>query len=138
MIAPQYKNIIQWTLCSMENNEQSDSLTSARLVFNNLGVAFPHGDLKSIIEVLDTNVYLGWRACEKENVQKYADMGIASVGVSESSVIVILPNQSVPNLAFDKTISEHDGRFTCCCCDIPDEIQNTMKFYVYSYGYIIN
>ena len=48
----QYNNIIDWTLNNEEQAQCEDSLTVARAVCTNLGVALPQGNLSQVAEVL--------------------------------------------------------------------------------------
>ncbi len=138
MIASQYKNIIQWTLCNGEINEIGDPLNMARKIFDNLGVAFPKGDLTKIIDILKSSSYMGWRPCAKEDVQKYADLGVASIGIDLNHIVIILPDDKISNFAYDKSLEQITNDIAKHISAIADEESHEMLFFVYSYGYIIN
>lgn len=138
MIASQYKNIIQWTLCNGEIDKIGDSISVARKIFDNLGVAFPKGDLTKIMDILKSGSYMGWRLCAKDDVQKYADLGVASVGIDSNHVVIITPDSKISNFAYDKSLEQITNDIAKHISSVTDEESHEMLFFVYSYGYIIN
>lgn len=137
MIASQYKNIIQWTLCNELSGEDKSALHSARKIFNNLGVAFPCGELKNAVRVLKSKSYMGWKPCNMENIQKYADVGIPSIGVNSQQIIFILPDEKICNYAFDKALENTTFNNAKHISAVTEEERRDMQFFVYSYGYVI-
>lgn len=89
MNSKQYNNIINHTLVNEQVAQTGDSLAIARAIFNNMGVALPSGDLSEIMEVLETDDYMGWRACTSENAQRAANSGIAAIGIGENQIVVV-------------------------------------------------
>lgn len=134
MIGAQYKNIIQWTLKHDIYDLNNDKMMIVRRIFANLGVAFPHGSLDEIISILRSKNYLGWRQCSFNDVQRYADAGVASIGISHTNVIIILPDDKVTNLAADNEIKSIHMDFVKHSIELADE-QKNMLFFVYSYGF---
>lgn len=88
MNSKQYNNIINHTLVNEPAAQTEDSLTTARAIFNNMGVALPSGDLPEIMEVLQTNEYMGWKACTREEAQQAANNGIAAIGICEDQIVI--------------------------------------------------
>ena len=80
MSKKQYNNIIDHTL-KHENTE--DSLSTARAIFNNMGVALPNGDMKTVYETIKTDNYMGWKACSMQEAQEAANNGTAAIGIGE-------------------------------------------------------
>ena len=61
MTGSQYKNVAQWTLANTPGVEAMDSASAARMIFNNLGVAFPNGSCEEILLTLMSEDYMGGR-----------------------------------------------------------------------------
>ena len=82
----QYNNIIANTL---KHEHTEDSLSAARAVFKNMGVALPGGDIKEVFETVKTNNYMGWKPCTMEEAQAAANNGTAAIGISDSKIVVL-------------------------------------------------
>ena len=82
----QYNNIIDHTL---KHEHTEDSLSTARAIFNNMGVALPNGDMKTVYETIETDNYMGWKACSMQEAQEAADNGTAAIGISENRIVVL-------------------------------------------------
>ncbi|MBR6558795.1 MAG: hypothetical protein IKT70_07275 [Clostridia bacterium] len=85
----QYNNIINKTLENDNTVNNSDSLTTAREIFNNMGVALPNGTMTEVYDAISTDDYMGWRACTAEEAQKAANNGVAAIGISKDNIVVI-------------------------------------------------
>lgn len=85
----QYNNIIENTLKYEQSAQSEDSLATARAIFDNMGVALPSGDIKTVCETIKTNDYMGWRECSAEEAQEAANEGVAAIGISEDKIVVI-------------------------------------------------
>ena len=59
----QYNNVIENTLKHEQSAQTDDSLATARAIFNNMGVALPQGDIKTVYETIKTDNYMGWKSC---------------------------------------------------------------------------
>lgn len=113
-----------------------DYISVARKILKNLGVSFPNGSYKEAIAALQSNSFLGWRICSKEEAQKYADVGVTSIGVVAEKLIIILPDLDTNDLLGTIIVNitnhpciKHSSQF------------NTSKnpptiFFAYSYGHI--
>ena len=82
----QYNNIIKNTLKRVHTE---DSLSAARAVFKNMGVALPGGDIKEVFETVKTDNYMGWKSCTMEEAQAAANNGTAAIGISDSKIVVL-------------------------------------------------
>ena len=82
----QYNNIIKNTLKRVHTE---DSLSAARAVFKNMGVALPSGDIKEVFETVKTDNYMGWKSCTMEEAQAAANSGTAAIGISDSKIVVL-------------------------------------------------
>ena len=82
----QYNNIIVNTL---KHQHTEDSLSAARAVFKNMGVALPGGDMKEVFETVKTDNYMGWKSCTMEEAQAAANNGTAAIGISDSKIVVL-------------------------------------------------
>lgn len=87
----QYNNIIKNTLKRVHTE---DSLSAARAVFKNMGVALPGGDIKEVFETVKTDNYMGWKSCTMEEAQAAANNGTAAIGISDSKIVVLAANDA--------------------------------------------
>lgn len=127
MNSKQYNNIINCTLADEHVTQNPDSLTVARTIFNNMGVALPNGTMPEIVDVLKTNDYMGWRACTPEEAQQAANSGIPTIGISDNQIVVIAADDKedpVSNAASVATLSEENSV----------ETGSQLEHYVYSMG----
>ena len=60
MTKEMYHNVIEHTL---KRKPSGDPLSTARAIFDNLGVALPKGDLGSVYNTIKTGKYMGWKRC---------------------------------------------------------------------------
>ena len=138
MNAAQYKNIIKWTIATTSNVSNIDSLSFAKKVFDNLGVAFPHGDLNIITNILNNSKYLGWRNCSQDQAQKYANIGIPTIGINSNKIVIIIPNAEIDDLCGFEDISDITHENVKLVEELSeDEVYENLTFYTYSYGYKI-
>lgn len=119
----QYNNVIENTL---KHEQTDDSLSTARAIFDNMGVALPQGDMKTVYETIKTDNYMGWSSCTMEEAQEAADKGIAAIGISEDKIVVLSANdeeQPVAQTASVMTIVENVSILA----------QDNLEYYSYSY-----
>lgn len=110
----QYNNVIEYTLKQEESAKVGDSLSVARAIFNNMGVALPQGDIKTVYNTIKTGKYMGWRACGVKQAQTAADNGIAAIGINEDTIIVLSANdeeQPVAQTASVMSLDENTSAF---------------------------
>ncbi len=120
----QYNNVIENTL---KHEQSEDSLGTARAIFDNMGVALPQGDMKTVYETISTDNYMGWKSCTMQEAQAAADNGTAAIGISEDSIVVISANdeeQPVAQTASVMTLDENTSAFAV----------DGLQYYSYSYG----
>ena len=120
----QYNNVIESTL---KHEQTDDSLSTARAIFDNMGVALPQGDIKTVYETIKTNNYMGWKSCSMQEAQAAADKGVAAIGISEDKIVVISAKdeeQPVAQTASVMTLDENTSAFAV----------EGMQYYSYSYG----
>ena len=138
MNAAQYKNIIKWTISTTSNVSNIDSLSFAKKVFDNLGVAFPHGNLNEITNILNHSKYLGWRNCSSDEAQKFADIGIATIGLDSNKIVIIIPSNKIDDFCGFEDISDITHENVKQVEELSeDEDYENLTFYTYSYGYKI-
>lgn len=135
MTGSQYKNIIQWTLCHGEIDSNGEALSVARKILNNLGVAIPCGGFDEIITALQSETYMGWRVSNREDAQRYANIGIAAIGIDSKRAFVILPDDEINNLSYDLALSKAENRNVMCSSELSSEEYSQLLYFVYSYGY---
>ena len=80
-----YNNVIEHTL---KRKPSGDPLSTARAIFNNLGVALPKGDLGSVYNTIKTGKYMGWKRCSPKDAQDAANNGIATIGINDNKIVV--------------------------------------------------
>lgn len=132
MTGSQYKNVAQWTLANTPGVEAMDSASAARMIFNNLGVAFPNGSCEEILLTLMSEDYMGWTSCTCRQAQEYANAGVAAVGVDTDHVVVILPDESA-----DSVVASADAAASASAkqtSEIAAAERMGMQFYTYGSG----
>ena len=135
MTASQYKNILQWTLFFNKGLEEANNLSVIRTLYNALGVAFPNGTLEKVIKVLNRDDYLGWRKCDVQDIQEYADHGITAMLIYDKELVIICPNDSISNLSYNTALNEVKNKYVKQIFDIDTSIYEKASAFVYSYGY---
>jgi len=120
----QYNNVIENTL---KHEQTDDSLSTARAIFDNMGVALPQGDMKTVYETIKTDNYMGWKSCTMQEAQEAADKGVAAIGISEDKIVVLSANdeeQPVAQTASVMTFNENTSAYAV----------DGLQYYAYSYG----
>ena len=123
----QYNNVIDWTLKHEASAQTDDSLATARAIFDNMGVALPQGDMKTVYETIKTDNYMGWKSCTMQEAQAAADRGVAAIGISEDKIVVLSATdeeEPVAETASVMTLDENTSVFEV----------NGLEYYAYSYG----
>lgn len=118
----QYNNLIRNTL---KHENTDDSLSIARDIFNNMGVALPQGDIRNVYKTIKSNDYMGWRSCTMQEAQEAADQGVAAIGISENRIVVIPANdeeQHITNTTLVRMSDKNTSDYTI----------NDLKYYLYS------
>ncbi|MBE6749667.1 MAG: hypothetical protein E7560_00695 [Ruminococcaceae bacterium] len=95
----QYNNVIENTLKHEQSAQTDDSLATARAIFDNMGVALPQGDMKTVYETIKTDNYMGWKSCTMQEAQEAADNGTAAIGISEDRIVVLSANDEEQSVA---------------------------------------
>lgn len=126
MTGSQYNNVVRWTLANME---AADSLTAARAVFNNCGVAFPQGSCRDILLTLMSGEYMGWAPCTYAQAQEFANAGIAAVGIDTEHVVILLPDETAVNRA-SSVMSASASAYAADSVAATERM--SMQFYAYS------
>ena len=135
MTGSQYKNIMQWTLFFHQNQLDKMASNIVKTIFNNLGVAYPNGTNKDIIKILKQETYLGWRSCVCEDVQKYANCGIAAIAINEENSVILIPDTSINNLSANEALDKIENQYVKHITNLSEEEQKQYNFFVYSYGH---
>ena len=120
----QYNNVIENTL---KHEQTEDSLSTARAVFDNMGIALPQGDIKAVYETIKTDNYMGWKSCTMQEAQEAANNGKAAIGISEDRIVILSANdeeQPVAQTASVMTLDENTSAFAV----------DGMRYYSYSCG----
>lgn len=123
----QYNNVIENTLKHEQSAQTNDSLATARAIFDNMGVALPHGDIKTVYETIKTDNYMGWKSCTIQEAQAAADNGTAAIGISKNRIVVLSANdeeEPVAQTACVITLSENTSAYGVA----------GLEYYAYSYG----
>lgn len=120
----QYNNVIENTL---KHEQSEDSLSTARAIFDNMGVALPQGDMKTVYETISTDNYMGWKSCTMQEAQAAADKGVAAIGISGDKIVVLSANdeeQPVAQTASVMSLDENTSAYAVA----------GLEYYSYSYG----
>ena len=65
----QYNNIISHSL-QYDCKDVENPLDTAKIIFNNMGVALPQGTIKEVYDTVSTNEYMGWKKCTIEEAKE--------------------------------------------------------------------
>ena len=120
----QYNNVIENTL---KHEQTDDSLSTARAIFDNMGVALPQGDMKTVYETIKTDNYMGWKSCTMQEAQEAADNGTAAIGISEDRIVVLAgtdEEEPVSQTAEVMSLDENTSAYAVA----------GLEYYSYSYG----
>ncbi len=120
----QYNNVIENTL---KHEQTDDSLSTARAIFDNMGVALPQGDIKTVYETISTDNYLGWKSCTMQEAQEAANNGTAAIGISEDRIVVLSANDEEQPVAQNASVMTLDENTTAYAVA-------GLEYYSYSYG----
>lgn len=121
----QYNNIIEHSL-QYDCKDTTNSLDTARIVFNNMGVALPKGTIKEVYDTVATNDYMGWRHCNFEKAKEAANNGIAAMGINQDRIVVLSAEdteQSVAQTASVLTLTDNT----------PAVAVANLQYYIYNY-----
>lgn len=121
----QYNNIIEHSL-QYDCKDTTNSLDTARIVFNNMGVALPKGTIKEVYDTVSTNDYMGWRHCNFEKAKEAANNGIAAMGINQDRIVVLSAEdteQSVAQTASVLTLTDNT----------PAVAVANLQYYIYNY-----
>ncbi len=120
----QYNNVIKNTL---KHEQTDDSLSTARAIFDNMGVALPQGDIKTVYETISTDIYMGWKSCTMQEAQAAADNGIVAIGISEDRIVVLSANDEEQPVAQTASVMSLDENISAFAVD-------GLQYYSYGYG----
>lgn len=138
MNGAQYKNIIKWTLAFGKIPEDADSQSLVRTICMNLGVAYPHGNIKEVMRILSGKRFLGWTHATAEEAQRFADLGVAAIGICEDKVVMICPDDKLFILTDRPEPAKAQNEYVKHIGDISPEEREKLKFYTYSYGHVLD
>ncbi len=131
MTAEQYNNVVKCTMKREEFPKGADSFEQARAIFKNLGVALPQGTRRQVLDLLQTNDYMGWRSCTAQEAQQYANKGVAAIGVGEDRM-VILSAETEEEKGKEAVVAKKPMVMTLQADAITDAAPD-LAFYAYSY-----
>ena len=120
----QYNNIIRNTL-KQEHTE--DSLSTARAVFKNMGIALPNGVIKEVFKTVKTNDYMGWKPCTMEEARAAANKGTAAIGISDSKIVVLAADDAEEPI-------ESTAEVLAITDSTPAVAVAWLQYYSYGYG----
>jgi len=138
MNGAQYNNVIKWTLCFGSLKKDSDSQTVARAIFKNAGVSYPLGNNSEVMRVLKKRRFLGWTAVSAEDAQRFADLGVAAMGICEEKTVVVSPDEKLGVLSNLPELLKAANPYVMHAADISPDEREKMRFYAYSYGHKLN
>lgn len=91
MTAYQYKNIIDHTLKMLTDEEKENPVIAVNKILNNGGISLLNESPAIIKRMLVGDDYLGWMECNSTEAQTFANNGAATIGVSDSELVIIEP-----------------------------------------------
>ena len=138
MNGAQYKNVIKWTLAFSGVTEDMDSQTVTRTICKNLGVAYPHGNNSEVVRILNGKRFLGWTPASCEDAQRFADLGVATIGISKEKTVLICPNDELSILTDLPEPAKAQNEYVKHTKDISPEEREKLQFFTYSYGHVLD
>lgn len=136
MTASQYKNIVLWTIFENKFFPRENPYKIARILFRNLGISFPQGEnTGKLLQILKTNSFLGWRENSWDEAQKYANIGIVSIGMGTTDIIIILPDKEVPVLTSFSDVVSAKTPIVKHTSELSDEEKENLSFFSYRYRF---
>lgn len=137
MTGSQYKNIIDWTFKLDEKLKTSENRVVIKRLLDNMGTSFPTVSYEEALNIFKNQNYLGWRNCPVEDAQTYSNLGIPTIAVDKSTVILIYPDATVSNMSFEKGHDINKNESVKTYADLTEEQINNMNFFSYRYGFEI-
>ena len=129
MNGKQYNNIIAKT--AKHSMEKGDNLETVRKIFKNMGVAFPHGKCKKVLDTLKTNDYMAWRNYDIKEAMERANNGTATIAIGEDRVMIVPANDAVDN----ELVSSGDNDLILNITPETSALEvSSLRFYSYSNG----
>ena len=122
----QYNNIINHSL-QYDCKDSENPLDTARIIFNNMGVALPQGTIKEVYDTISTGEYMGWKKCTLEEAKEAANNGIAAMGISENKIVVLSAEDD------EQPVSQTNSVLTLTD-NTPAVAVANLQYYSYSYG----
>lgn len=129
MTSSEYRNTVMWTL-STQTPAGEDILTTARRLFNNLGVAFPQGTLAEVLNVLGTKDYMSWTECSAEQARFCANNGYTAIGIKGENLVIILPDSD--KVIIDTSVPTVDNPIARELSSISEAEIFNMRFFAYA------
>ena len=122
----QYNNIINHSL-QYDCKDSENPLDTARIIFNNMGVALPQGTIKEVYDTVSTGEYMGWKKCTLEEAKEAANNGIAAMGISENKIVVLSAED-------DEQPAQQTASVLTLTDNTPAVAVANLQYYSYSYG----
>lgn len=124
----QYNNIVFTSLSNIcaEKTAQND-FEKVKRVLNNMGVAFPNGDPQSAINILATDDYMGWAACNYHEAKEFANSGIPTIAVKDTEISIVSADISDEDVA---TVS--NSTLVASADALIEEQSTATSYYAYS------
>jgi hypothetical protein len=132
MTAEQYNNVVKCTMKREEFPKDADSFEQARAIFKNLGVALPQGAGRQVLDLLQTDDYMGWRSCTAQEAQQYANKGVAAIGVGEDRMVILAAVTEENEI--EETVAAKTPMVMTLQEDAITDVAPDLSFYAYSYG----
>ena len=121
----QYNNIINHSL-QYDCKDSENPLDTARIIFNNMGVALPQGTIKEVYDTVSTGEYMGWKKCTLEEAKEAANNGIAAMGISENKIVVLSAED-------DEQPAQQTASVLTLTDNTPAVAVANMTYYIYSH-----
>ena len=133
----QYQNILKWSSYRLSKEKEMPSLTAVRRFCDNLGVAFPNGEIRTVRAALESDHFLGWRKCSAEEAQPYADVGVPTVGLTNDKVFLICPDPQINDLTQDPDIKKAHHPCVKHTRELTSEEKAQTVYFTYRYGFVL-
>ena len=131
MTGAQYKNVIKWSILQNFDPKSDSSFAIIKIIFNNLGIAYPNAEQARAVEIIKRNNFLGWRGCNINESQMYANKGVPAIAANDERIIIISPEEDIGDLSIISDVEGLNVGFVKTIYELTGDEIKSMAFFTY-------